>query len=202
MSEKQELAERRIVQVRDEESDEAMDMEVFLELDHDDRTYALITSPVPTVVLFEVDSEGDEEAGETLNEADDDTFAALRSDINDFLKQWNVTIQRVGSELRLSDELPEEVYADSPPLEIEAGEDEDPDTFLQLAEFDRGDKQYWLLMPSPPHLFAVELNGEQARFLADEELEALQPLFDEAMEGIEEDHECDDPECEDHEHKN
>ena len=148
MSEKQELSERRIVQVRDEEGTEPMDMEVFLELDHEERTYALITSPVPTVVLFEVDAQADEEAGEALNEADDETFAALKGDLNDFLKQWNVTISQVGTELRLSDELPEEVYADSPMLEIDSGEDDEPDSFIQLGEFDRGDKQYWLLMPT------------------------------------------------------
>ncbi len=202
MSEKQELAERRIVQVRDEEGTEPMDMEVFLELDHEDRTYALITSPVPTVVLFEVDSQGDEDAGEALNEADDDTFVALKNDINDFLKQWNVSISQVGTELRLSDELPEEVYADSPMLEIDSGEDDEPDSFLQLGEFDRGDKQYWLLMPTPPHLFAVELKGDSARFLDDEELETLQPMFDEAMEGLDEEFEhggeCDDPDCDEH----
>ncbi|MCK6570436.1 DUF3727 domain-containing protein [Myxococcota bacterium] len=194
----QELAERRIVQVREADDVEPMDMEVFLELDHDGKTYALITSPVPTVVLFEVDEGGDEEAGEALNEADDETFDALRNDINDFLKQWNISIARHGTELRLSDELPEEVYADSPMLEIDSGEDDEPDSFLQLGEFDRGDKQYWLLMPTPPHLFAVELVGDTARFLEDEEIETLQPLFDEAMEEIEDD--CQDPDCEEHDH--
>lgn len=200
MSEKQELAERRIVKVKDEEGAEPMDMEVFLELDHEGRTYALITSPVPTVVLFEVDGSADEEAGESLNEADDETFGALKNDINEFLKQWNVTISQVGTELRLSDELPEEIYADSPMLEIDSGEDDEPDSFLQLGEFDRGDKQYWLLMPTPPHLFAVELKGDDARYLDDEELETMQPLFDEAMEDIDEG-ECDDPECDEHKHE-
>jgi hypothetical protein len=194
----QELAERRIVKVREEDDAEPMDMEVFLELDHDGRTYALITSPVPTVVLFEVDEAGNEEAGESLNEADDATFDALRNDINDFLKQWGISIARHGTELRLSDELPEEVYADSPMLEIDSGDEDEPDSFLQLGEFDRGDKQYWLLMPTPPHLFAVELVGDDARFLEDEEIETLQPLFDEAMEEI--DDECEDPDCEEHDH--
>lgn len=200
MSENQELAERRIVRVIEEEGGEPLEMEVFLEVDHDGKTYALITSPLPTVVLFEVDDQGDEEAGESLNEADPETFQALKKDINEFLKQWNVTISQEGSELRLSDELPEEVYADSPMLEIDSGDDDEPDSFLQLGEFDRGDKQYWLLMPSPPHLFAVELTGDDARYLDDEELEALQPLFDQAMEGLDEEFDdgCDDPDCDEH----
>ncbi len=203
MSENQELAERRIVKVKDEETAEMVEMEVFLEIDNDGHTYALITSPLPNVVLFEVEDGGDEDSGESLNEADDGTFAALRGQINDFLKPWGVTVSRVGSELRLSDELPEEVYADSPMLEIEA--EDEPESFLQLAELDQGDKQYWLLMPSPPHLYAVELNGDDARYLDDEELESLQPLFDEAMEEIDDEFEgeggCDDPDCEeDHDH--
>ena len=76
------------------------------------------------------------------------------------------------------------MYADSPLLEIEA--DEEPETFLQLGELDSGDTLYWLLMPSPPPLYAVSLQGDQATYLSDEELERLQPLFDEAMAEIDE----------------
>lgn len=178
------LEPRRIVWIRDEDTDESLDMEVFLELEQDGRTYALITPPVPTVNLFQVDDAEAAEEGEALNEADLDTFKALRPQIDEFLKPWGVTVSVKGSEIRLSDELPEQVYADSPLLEIEA--DEEPETFLQLGELDSGDTLYWLLMPSPPPLYAVSLQGDQATYLSDEELERLQPLFDEAMAEIDE----------------
>jgi hypothetical protein len=46
-------------------------------------------------------------------------------------------------------------------------------------------------MPMPPPLYAVALNGDQAAYLSDDELETLQPLFDEAMAEVEEEMEED-----------
>lgn len=182
MSTEEELAPRRLLKVRDEDTGDLMDMEVFIEIDFEEHTYALITSPVPMVHLFEVARDGDQDSGEALSEVDDATFNLLRKDINEHLKQWGVTIEMHGTELRLSDELPEQVYADSPLLEIDA--EEEAETFMQLFELDRGDKLYWLMLPTPPPLYPVELVGDEARFLEDEELERLQPIFDEALEDI------------------
>ena len=184
------LEARRIVFIQDEDTNETLDMEVYLELEHEGRTYALITPPVPTVNLFQVDDAEEGEDGEALNEADLDTFKALRKEIDAFLKPWGVTVSLKGSEIRLSGELPEEVYADSPMLDIE-GEDDEPETFLQLGELDGGDQAYWLLMPMPPPLYAGARNGDQAAYLSDDELETLQPLFDEAMAEVEEEMEED-----------
>ena len=170
------LEARRIVFIQDEDTNETLDMEVYLELEHEGRTYALITPPLPTVNLFQVDDAEEGEEGEALNEADLDTFKALRKEIDAFLKPWGVTVSLKGSEIRLSGELPDEVYAESPMLDIE-GEDE-PETFLQLGELDAGGQAYWLLMPAPPPLYAVALDGDQAAYLSDDQLETLHLKFE------------------------
>lgn len=180
MSDK-EILPQRIVTLRDEATGEQLDMEVVVEVEVEGREYALLTPLDPTVRLVRLEGEDEETAD--LEEVDDpDALKDMQSAINDALKPLGVRVRRRGGRYALEGELPEEVYDDADEVTAEA--DDEEEDFLKIAELDSGAARYWLLLPLELELHAVELKGDQARELEDDELEALHETFEAALEGL------------------
>jgi hypothetical protein len=170
------LEPRRIVSL--EEDGNAVDMEVYLEVEIEDRVYALLVPADLSVDLVEVTSKNDEE---TLVPVAPETVANLNSEINEGLKAWRVNFLVEDGEAILRGDPDEAFYADCETVEVDT-EDGESEDFVVLLELSTGDSTYLLLTALTPELIAAELVGEgSARSLDDDELQELEDIFREAL---------------------
>ena len=170
------LEARRLVNL--EEGGTTMEMEVYLEVELDDRVFALLVPADLSVDLVEVLTSGDEE---TLQPVETSTIKRLKPEIRDALKAWKVEFHFEDGEAFLRGDPDEAFYADCETVEVDT-EDGDSEDFVVLLELATGDSTYLLLTALTPELIAAELVDEgEARSLSDEELQELEDIFREAL---------------------
>lgn len=172
---------QRVVTLRDEETGVVEDMDVIVEFAKDDREYGLITPLAQTLRVVRVEDEDELDLEEIESE---EALEGLLPAINDALKPFGVQARRHGPRLALEGELPDEVHEQGEEITVDA--DDEPESLLKIGELDADGATYWLLLPLEMELLPVELAGDEARPLGDEELEALDELFEEALADLDE----------------
>ena len=116
------LEPRKIVSL--EEGGAVVDMEVYLEVELDDRVFALLVPADLDVELVEmklVDGE------DTLEPVPADTVVSLKSDIKDALKAWDVEFHFEDGEAFLRGDPDEAFFADCETVEVDTDEGESED---------------------------------------------------------------------------
>lgn len=174
-----ELDPPRIVYLLDEDSKDRLETEVFIEIEMDGKTYALLTPTAPVVTVMR--SIGDPEEGE-LEELELEEFGALKKHFVKALEPYNVTIIEEGGELLLQGDPDEDFFTDCEVLDVET--DNGDDELLVLVRVETGDITYLIATPSVPAMYPAELIGDEGRPLTPEELETMHDVFTEALHGV------------------
>ena len=170
------LEPRKIVIL--EEEDNALAMEVYLEVELDDRVFALLA---PADLDIEIVETKELDGEETLEAVAPEVVKSLRGDIRDALKAWDVEFHYEDGAAFLRGDPDESFFADCETVEVDTDEGESED-FVVLLELATGDKTYLLLTSMTPELIPAELISEdRARSLEDEELQELEDIFREAL---------------------
>ena len=170
------LEPRRIVHLVEDES--GTEMEVYLEVDLDERTFGLL---VPTDLAIDVVEVVDEDGEEMLRPLEVKEQKGLRGEINEALKAWDLKFFIEDGAGVLRGDPDEEFYNDCETVELEIGEGE-TEEFVVLLELSSGDHTYFVLTSTTPELIAAELLGdESARALSDDELQEMEDVFREAL---------------------
>lgn len=181
MSDEQlELEEARVVHLHDADTDSTLETEVFIEIELDDKVYALLTPTKPVITVMRATEGDDDEDGE-LEELELEEFAALREHFVKALAPFGVTIVEEGGELLLEGETDEEFYEDCEVLDVET--DNGDDELLVLVRVETGAEVFLVATPSVPAMYPVELVGDDARLLSQEELEQMHDIFTDALHG-------------------
>jgi uncharacterized protein YrzB (UPF0473 family) len=175
-----ELEPRRIVTLYDEETKERASMEVYIELDIDQRQFALLFPvDIPTDLLRVC---GDDQ----LEPIDDGELAALVKHVNAAFRDTLVSAEVADGVMVLKGDPPEEFFDDCEIITgtSQSGEEEE---FAVLLELDTGGDRVLLLTPLVPALTPAELLvGDSARTLTDDEWATLEETFQEALAAVEE----------------
>lgn len=170
------LEPRRIVSL--EEGGNTVDMEVYLEVELDDRVFALLVPADLEVDLVEMTESNGEE---TLEPISAETIKSLRPDIRDALKAWDVEFHYEDGVPFLRGDPDEAFFADCETVEVDNDEGETED-YVVLLELATGTRTYLLLTAVTPELIPAELvSDDTARSLEDEELQELEDIFREAL---------------------
>ena len=163
--------------------------EVVVELEVDDHVFALLTPAVPIIHVAALEAQGDDEEEEDLVEVDDETLKRLTPHVEEALSTWKMKVAPAGEWTVLSRPLPPDLVeaADHIMVDMEGEEEE----FLLLTEVDVGDAVYCVLAPATPEYWAVEVKGNEARLLEDDELEKIWDLMVGALDELHADDEDD-----------
>lgn len=176
----EELPER-LVQMLDDESGESLTMQVAIEIEYDDKTYALLV-PVDTLVMVLAEDGEDE-----LSEVEPEAFDAIAKHLNDALADWGLSVERRANEVLLVGEEPDDLYED---CEVFTAGDDDDDEYFVITEVSTGETNYLIAVKAIPNLFPAELiDDSTARTLGDEEMERMHEVFSDAIKVLEEDDE-------------
>lgn len=174
---------RRVVNLVDE-SGEKIPMEVYLEVDVEDRNYALL---IPVDLPVEVYRTIDEDGVDALDPVEHEELAGLRKHIADALKQWKIKVDLRSDGLYLVGDPPDDFFEDCETIEVDT--DEGPEDFLVVVQIETGDMTYMVTTPVVPDLQPVELDGDRARPLDDDELADLEETFRAALQQFDEEDE-------------
>ncbi|MCA9542338.1 MAG: DUF3727 domain-containing protein [Myxococcales bacterium] len=178
-----ELAPRRLVTYTDSETGDETTMEVYLELEVEGRTYALlIPLHLPVEIVRAVGKDLDE-----IEPMDPSEIKGLKKLLDEALARWGVHAEIEGEEIMLVGDPPDEFYDDCDTvLEIDTDDDE-TEEYAVVVELDTGGERYLVITPVVPDLMPAELlKGERARELSDEEMEDLEETFRAALKAQEE----------------
>ena len=171
----EELAPRRVVNLIEE--DNATEMEVYLEVELETQTFALlIPLDLPVHVVRELEADGQAALEPVAPEA----LPTMRKHIADALKPMGIGAELHGDELFLVGDPPDDFFDDCEMIEVRT--DEDEEEYALVLELDTGDEQFLVLTPMVPDLFPAELVSDgEARPLTDAELSRLEDTFREAL---------------------
>ena len=179
-----EIAERRIVTMTGD--GEPNQMEVYLELDVDNRAYGLLIPmdlPVHLVRTFQ------EMGSDVLDPVPADVAASLRGELDNSLRPYGLKSENRDGNLFLIGEPEDEFFDDPDVIEVRSDDGEEEE-YAVLQELETGDDTYLVITPIVPDLYPVEFVGEnEARLLEDDELVELEETFHAALSAIEEDEE-------------
>jgi hypothetical protein len=171
----EELLPRRLVKYGD--GDSAVDMEVYIELEVDGRSYALLFSTeIPVHVVRTVNDEGED----MLDPISDEELIAIQRELDDSLKPWGVRLALGADEVRLVGEPSEDFLDDCAHIQVRS-EDGDEEHYAVVVELDSGNEHLLVITPLIPDLTPVELVGDKARRLEDDELSQLEEIFHMAL---------------------
>ncbi len=187
MSDEEALLEERIVELTDEETGEAIPMQVFLELEVEGKTYALLTPKAPVVQVMKATDaadEADEDALGSLDEVDPEDFAPLQKAFDEALRDYGVKVALRAGEYTLEGEPSDDLYEDCELLTVVI--DDFEEEWMVLVEVDTGSERFLLCEPEEPEIYAVEMVGDTPRRLEDAELEELLDAFEAALAEFEE----------------
>lgn len=170
------LAPRRVVTLIDEATGDRIPMEVYLELDVDDRNYALL---VPVDLEVEVYRTVDEGGTDVLDPVETEELTGLRKHVTDALKQWKLKAEIRGGEMYIVGETPDDFFEDCEMIEVDT--DEGPEEYVVVVQVETGSVTYLVTTPVVPDLQPAELDGDKARALNDDELADLEETFRAAL---------------------
>ncbi len=166
---------RRLVSYRDGEK--AAEMEVYLDLDIEGRTYALL---VPAdMELHVVRASFEDEDSPQFEKLADGELAGLQKNLDDAFKAWKLKTRIEDNRIYLVGEPTEDFYDDYPIVQVK-DEDNEEEDYAVVLELDDGHNHYAVLTIVYPEFTPVELDGDTARRLTDDELLALEETFNEA----------------------
>lgn len=167
---------RRVVTFIDDETDAQIPMEVYLEVDVEDHNYALL---IPVDVPVEVYRTVDEDGADALDPVEADELAELRKHVSDALKQWKIKVEIRGDVMYLVGDPPDDFFEDCEMIEVDT--DEGPEDYVVIVQIETGEVTYLVTTPVVPDLQPVELDGDKARPLTDDELADLEETFRAAL---------------------
>jgi len=163
-----------------------MEMQRVLSVEHDGHNYGLLAFATPTIHIVKV--EGDDEENTQLSGVSDELVQSIKSEINNALSVWEVSIGQSDEHWLLDNELPDAAYDEANLVELNT-DDGEYSAFI-LTELDTGNDQYWLLTPDTPPMFAVEFVNDDVRMMEDAEIDEIEPLLSNALDALlEEDNE-------------
>ena len=172
--------QNRIVTVQGE--GEPTQMEVYLELDVDERAYGLLIPldfPIHLVETSQVNGE------DVLEPVDDETVQALRSELNTAVRDWGLKSESRPDGLFLVGNPDDEFLEDCDFIEVRT-DDGDEEEYAALLQLETGDKTYLVITPTTPELVPVEFtSSDSARHLDDVELSELEETFYAALRAVE-----------------
>lgn len=168
------------VTLRDPDTGDDLSMYVVVEIAKNSRRYGLVASTEPIVNLFQVDNS--DEA--SLQEVEDEDLPRYQAALAAALAEHSLSARLIGSELRLSAEIPDELWETGEYIELEGESEDEPDDYLVIAEFDADGHHCWLVSPVEPQLFAVELLASSTRLLDEAEVDALDDDFRAALDSL------------------
>ena len=171
-----ELEPVRIVNLQDD-SGAHLPVEVVVEIDHEDHTYALLTPAEPVVMILR-ENTGDEAAPlESLEPSD---YQEVKKHIQDALIHHNVRVEVKGNEFLLVGEPNESFYSECDIMDLDEGDT--TSEYLVLVEVDDAQYKYLVVMSIEPALYPGLLVSEsEARLLDDNELQKVEALFSEVL---------------------
>lgn len=173
---------RRVVTLVDEATGDRLEMEVYLELEVDDRDYALL---VPVDLAVEVYRTVDADGDDLLEPVEPEELAGLRKHVTDALKGWKVKAEIRGAEMYLVGDPPDDFFEDCEMIEVDT--DEGPEDFVVIVQLETGDETFLVTTPVVPDLQPAQLVDEKtARGLSDDELADLEETFRAALKQFEE----------------
>ena len=175
-----EISERRVVTVQGDS--EATQMEVYLEVEVDDKSYGLLIPldlPVHLVHAFE------DNGADVLEPVDDETALSLRGEVNSAVREWGLKSEARPDGLYLVGDPDDDFIEDCDLIEVRTDDGEEEE-YAVLLQFDTGDKSYLVITPIVPDLLPVEFTSDDAaRHLNDTELSDLEETFHAALRAVE-----------------
>ena len=178
----EELSPRRLVTL--EEPEGQVEMEVYLELEIGEQTYALLTPLDLPVNAVEDLGKGELKGVET------EDLQELLVHIRDYLKPWGLKAALDGEDLYIEGDAPEDFFDECDFIEVDA--DGEEAEYAVIIQIETGDKTFLVLTPTMPDLYPAEiLDEERARSLTDKELGDLEETFRLALRQFDEEDEDD-----------
>ena len=163
--------------------DVEFDVEVLVELEDEEATYALVTPLYPIIDIACV--EGDEQ----LRDLEPDEVTKIWKHLIDALKPHGLKPLQSAGDILLQGTASEDFYesCDMIDLVTENGTEQ----WLEVIRLETGDTTYVVLTPLTPIMYGVELNDDKGRLLEDDELEQLHDEFSLALADMFDDDEDD-----------
>ncbi len=178
----EELSPRRLVTL--EEPEGRVEMEVYLELEIGEQTYALLTPLDLPINAVEDMGEGE------LQGITDEELPELLIHIRDSLKPWGLKAELDGDELYIVGDAPDDFFEECDFIEVNSEGEETE--FAVIIEIETGDRNFLILTPTMPDLYPAEiLEADRARSLTDSELTDLEETFRLALRQFDEEEEDD-----------
>ena len=173
----EELSPRRLVVLKEAEGD--VQMEVYLELEIGEQTFALLTPlDLPVTVVRDL---GDGE----LEGVDSNDLSGLMVHIRDYLKPWNLKAALDGEDIYLEGDPPDAFLDECDFIEVDA--DGEEVEYAVVFQIETGDETFLVLTPTMPDLYPAEILEEnKARSLTDSELADLEETFRMALRQFDE----------------
>ena len=176
-----EISERRIVTVQGDS--EATQMEVYLEVEVDDKSYGLLIPldlPVHLVHAFE------DNGTDVLEPVDDETALSLKGEVNSAVREWGLKSEARPDGLYLVGDPDDDFIEDCDLIEVRTDDGEEEEGRGPSLQFDTGDKSYLVITPIVPDLLPVEFTSrDAARHLNDAELSDSEETFHAALRAVE-----------------
>ncbi|MFN3197821.1 MAG: hypothetical protein ACE366_05320 [Bradymonadia bacterium] len=173
------LQEERILKLVDADVGLDLDTQVVVEVEFEDRTFAILTPATPEVILFKEISEG------ALEELDREAVLAMRKDIDYALGNFNLKISPQGEFFYLSGEPGEEAFSEAEVIEIPGDDEDEAEHLIVLVELDTGKDKFLLTTSMNPDMYIAEIADDAARLVKDEaELERLEKLLEPIIEQL------------------
>jgi hypothetical protein len=164
----EELSPRRLVLL--EEEDGNTEMEVYLELEIGEQTFALLTPLDLPIHLVRDLGDGQ------LEPVEGDRLPELVRYLDDAMKPWGIKSELDGEELFLVGDPPDEFFDACEFIEVDA--DGEEDEYAIVVQIETGDETFLALTSTMPDLYPAELMSEErARPLTDVELTDLEETF-------------------------
>lgn len=178
------LGERRIVTMTGD--GEPTQMEVYLELDVEDKAYGLLIPmdlPVHLVRTFQ------ETGSDVLDPVDADVTTSLTKELDAALRPYGLKSENRDGDLFLIGDPNDEFFDDPDVIEV-SSDDGEEEEYAVLLELETGENTYLVITPIVPDLYPIEFTGDsEARLLEDNELSDLEETFQAALSAVEEDEE-------------
>ncbi|MBV71326.1 MAG: hypothetical protein CMH52_08245 [Myxococcales bacterium] len=161
---------------------EPTQMEVYLELDVDERAYGLL---IPLDFPIHLVETSQENGADVLEPVDEATVQKLRGELNSAIRDWGLKSESRPDGLFLVGEPDDEFLEDCDFIGVRTDDGEEEE-YAVLVQLETGDNTYLVITPTTPELVPVEFTStDSARHLEDSELGDLEETFHAALRAVE-----------------